>query len=82
MSDRAFAERRLPLLMSVERFIRPERVENDSIVGRMWSTDLCREVPVRASMPRGMDADQALRAAADGALVLDRSLRRLTRARG
>ncbi len=82
MTDRTFLQRSHPLLMSVERFIRPERAEGDVIVGRMWNTDLCREVPVRASMPRGMDADQVLRAAADGALVLDRSLRRLTRAWG
>jgi hypothetical protein len=82
VTDRTFTERRLPLLMSVERFIRPERAEGDAIVGRMWSTDLCREVPIRATYPKTLTSDEAMAAAADGYLVLDRSLRRLTRARG
>ena len=82
MIDRVTFQRTHSLALSVERFLRPERVEGDAIVGRMWSTDLCREVPVRAYAPKGLDMDEAIEAAAAGTLVLDRSLRRLTRARG
>jgi hypothetical protein len=33
-------------------------------------------------VPKSLDTDEAIEAAAAGTLVLDRSLRRLTRARG
>jgi hypothetical protein len=82
MTYNMLAEPRLPILMSVERFIRPECVEDGHLVGYTWSPELRCEVPVRAFVPKSLDTDEAIEAAAAGTLVLDRSLRRLTRARG
>jgi hypothetical protein len=81
MTDRTFAERRLPLLMSVERFVRPSHVEDGHLVGYTWSPELRCEVPVRVFVPKSLDTDEAVEAAAAGTLVLDRSLRRLMRTR-
>jgi hypothetical protein len=82
MTFHMFAERRLPLLMSVERFVRPSHVEDGHLVGHVWQPELGREVPVKAFVPKNWDTDEAIEAAAAGRLVLDRSLRRLTRAVG
>jgi hypothetical protein len=75
-------QRSLPIQANVERFVRPSHVEDGHLVGHVWSTDLGREVLVRAFVPKSWDADQVIEAAAAGALVLDRSLLRLTRAGG
>jgi hypothetical protein len=61
--------------------VRPSHVEDGHLVGHVWNTDLGREVPIRAFVPKSLDTDEAIEAAAAGTLVLDRSLRRLTRAR-
>jgi hypothetical protein len=75
---RTFAERHMPILMSVERFLRPSHVEDGHLVGYTWCLELHCEVPVRAFVPKSLDTDEA---AANGTLVLDRGMRRLTRAR-
>jgi hypothetical protein len=82
MTDRTSFERRLPLLFSVERFIRPSHISGGELHGRVWQPELEREVPVKVSVPKNLDTDEAIEAAAAGALVLDRGLRRLIRAHG
>jgi hypothetical protein len=80
MTDRMSFERRMPLHLSVERFIRPTCISGGELHGHVWQPELGREVPVKAFVPKNWDTDEAIEAAAAGRLVLDRSLRRLTRA--
>jgi hypothetical protein len=82
MTDRMNFQRSAPLSTSVERFIRPERVEDGHLVGHVWQPELRREVSVAVNLPKSWDEAEVLEAAAAGSLVLDRSLRRLTWARG
>ena len=57
-------------MMTAARFIRPSHIEGQRLVGLVWHTGLGAEVEVSASLPRNVEPDRALEAAAAGQLVL------------
>ncbi len=73
---------RRPLLMTVARFVRPSYVESGRLVGTVWNAAIGAEVEIRAAMPKDLDPERALEAAASGDLVLLPSTTRLGWARG
>jgi hypothetical protein len=82
MINRVTFQRTHALALSVERFLKPQHVDGDAIVGHAWAPELAREVRVRVPYPKSFTPDEAIQAAADGHLVLDRAMRRLTRSWG
>jgi hypothetical protein len=61
---------RRPSGLGVARFIRPERIDGQRMVGRCWHTGLGAEVSVSAWLPKNLEPDRALEAARSGDLVL------------
>ena len=68
-------------MMTAARFIRPLRIEGEMLVGMIWDSGARREVEIKASLPRNVEPDRALEAAAAGQLVLT-GFNRLGWARG
>ena len=65
MTDRMPFERHMPLHLSVERFIRPYRTfPAVSFMATSGNRSCGREVLVRAFVPKSLDTDEAIEAAA------------------
>jgi len=56
--------------MGVTRFVRPLEIEGQKLRGMVWHTGLGAEVPVTATLPRNLEPERAMAAAAAGELVL------------
>jgi hypothetical protein len=67
------------LLQSAEPFFQLSHLEDGLLVGRVWSVTHQGVVPVKVDPPPGLSLAEVIAAAEAGALMLDRSLRRLMR---
>jgi hypothetical protein len=68
--------------MRTDLIVQPEKVEGNFLYGRIWSTRWGRLVEVRAELPPRLAPEEAMRAAAEGRLVLGGGSGRMCWARG